>query len=197
MSPLTPCVYTKSSIRSSLVVLTQQNRETNLVYSLCAKDFGKFRKFSVGLNWSKLRPNNFVQLGQWEDATAHQSWLFVFGGGWVPQVNGCSIIAWEQEEMTHLLSTRGCVFVTACSQLLHVHCLQLSLWHPKNIMGSSWSSIKLILCTLLICTLKIETLQKYGRRVFTLEGGGEVSRSVKSKCKWGSGNRSGKLMATF
>lgn len=115
MSPLTPCVYTKSSIRSGLVVLTQQNRETNFVYSLCAKDFGKFRKFSVGLNWSKLRPNNFVQLGQWEDATAHQSWLFVFGGGWVPQVNGCSIIAGEQEEMTHLLSTRGCVSVTVGS----------------------------------------------------------------------------------
>lgn len=45
-------------------------------------------------------------------------------------------------------------------------------------MGSSWASIKLILCT-----LKIETLQKYGRKVFALEGGGEVSRSVKAKCK--------------
>lgn len=29
-------------------------------------------------------------------------------------------------------------------------------------MGSSWASITLVLCTFLICTLKIETLQKYG-----------------------------------
>lgn len=33
----------------------------------------------------------------------------------MPQVNGCSIIAGEQEEMTHLLSTRGCVSVTVGS----------------------------------------------------------------------------------